>query len=217
MAAPTISRPSGHDVQHGRVLGESDRVVEGGDQNVGAEQHARGAGGEAGEHRDRRRPVVVDDGVVLLHPDGVEAEILSADHFLEGFLVVLPAFDGDEADLEPGHDHPFPGERPGGAPGPGESTSDSRRGRRRWPTDQYTPARKGPRAGGPQWVGMPVTCSRRTRSCSTRRPASRGRGRRTPWRERSARPSPLSSSGPVSCPARPSSTGDRRNRPTASW
>src|SRR5678816_197478 len=128
---------------------DRDRVVEGGDQDIGAEQHAGGAGGEAGEHRDGRWPVVVDDRVMLLHPDGVEAEILAADHFLEGFLVILPAFDGDEADLQPRHDHPFTGEWPGRALGPGESISDSRRGRRRWPTDQYTPARKRDPTSGP--------------------------------------------------------------------
>src|SRR5712691_3224025 len=41
--------------------------------------------------------------MVLLHPYRVEAELLGAEDFLEGVLVVVPALDGDEADLETGH------------------------------------------------------------------------------------------------------------------
>ena len=107
--------PIRHDVHHRGVLGEPGRMVEGGDQDVGPEEDTRGAGGEAGEHRDRRRPVVVDHGVVLFHPDGVEAEVLSAHHFLERVLVIVAAFDGDEADLEPGHDRPFRDSGPRGS------------------------------------------------------------------------------------------------------
>jgi hypothetical protein len=46
---------------------------------------------------------VVYDGVVLLHPDGVEPEIFAADHLLEGVLVEVAALDGDEADFQCGH------------------------------------------------------------------------------------------------------------------
>src|SRR3546814_2852150 len=61
----------------------ADGVVEGGDEDVGAERHPRGARGEAGEHGERRRPVVIDDRVVLFHPDGLEAELLRARHLRE--------------------------------------------------------------------------------------------------------------------------------------
>src|SRR5947199_324914 len=92
-----------HDVEESAVLGEAHRVIEGRHQDVRAEKHLRGAGGEAREDGQGRRPVVVDDGVMLLHPHGGEAELFGAHHLLEGVLVVVAALDGDEADLELRH------------------------------------------------------------------------------------------------------------------
>src|SRR5216683_2233734 len=85
------------------VLGKPDRMVERRHQDVGAEPHAGGPRREAREHRQRRGPVVIGDRVVLFHPDGVEAELLGARDLLERLPVVVPALDGDEADLESGH------------------------------------------------------------------------------------------------------------------
>ena len=78
-------------------------MVEGRHEDVRAEDHLRGARGEAREHGQRRRPVVVDDGVMLLHPHGGEAELFGAHHLFESVLVVVAALDGDEADLELRH------------------------------------------------------------------------------------------------------------------
>jgi len=90
----------GDHVQHRHILGQSHRVVEGGDDDVGAEHEPRGAGGEAGQHGNGRGPVVVGDGVVLLHPHRVEAQLLGPGDFLQRLAVVVPALDGDEADVE---------------------------------------------------------------------------------------------------------------------
>src|SRR5262249_10653135 len=49
---------------------------------------------------ERRGPVVVGHGVMLLHPHRVEAELLGAGHLLQRLSVVVPALDGNEADLE---------------------------------------------------------------------------------------------------------------------
>ena len=95
--------PAGHHVEHRDVLGEAYGMVEGGDDDVGAEHHPRRARREAGEHRERRRPVVIRHRVVLLHPYGVEAELFRSGDFVERLPVVLAAFDGDKPDLEPGH------------------------------------------------------------------------------------------------------------------
>src|SRR5438105_15617294 len=78
-------------------------MVEGGDRDVGTEHHLRRSRGEAAEHGERRGPVVVGDGVVLFHPHRVEAQLLGAGDLLERFLVVVPALDGDEAELESRH------------------------------------------------------------------------------------------------------------------
>ena len=92
-----------HHVEHRDVLGEPHRVVERADGDVGAERDARRARREAGEHGERRGPVVVGDRVVLLHPDGVEAQGLGPRDLLERLLVVVAALDGNEAELQPRH------------------------------------------------------------------------------------------------------------------
>src|SRR5262247_3448493 len=95
--------PARHDVEHRDVLGEPHGMVERGDHDVGAEHHARGPGREPGEHRQGRGPVVIRDGVVLFHPHRVEPELFGPRDLFERLAVVLPALDGDEADLEPCH------------------------------------------------------------------------------------------------------------------
>jgi hypothetical protein len=40
---------------------------------------------------------------MFLHPHRIEAEVLGPRDFLERLSVVMTAFDGDEADLEPCH------------------------------------------------------------------------------------------------------------------
>ena len=96
--------PVRHHVEHGHVLGEPHRMMERRHRDVGAQEHARGARGEAGEDGERRRPVVIGDRVVLLHPHGIEAELLRPGHLLQRLAVVVTALDGNEADLQPGHD-----------------------------------------------------------------------------------------------------------------
>src|SRR5262249_13935247 len=66
----TERHPSfGHHVEQRDVLGEPDRMVERGDEDVGAEHHLRCPRREAGQDRQWRRPVVVRDGMMLFHPD----------------------------------------------------------------------------------------------------------------------------------------------------
>src|SRR5262245_17566749 len=97
-------RPSpGHDVEKGDVLGESRRMVERRDQDVCPENDLRRPRREPRQHRNRGGPVVIDDRVVLLHPDGIEPKVFGAHDLVEGIAVKVPALDGDEADLEPGH------------------------------------------------------------------------------------------------------------------
>jgi len=92
-----------HHVQHRDVLGEPHRMIEGRDGDVGAEHHLRRARRESGQHRERRGPVMVGHGVVLFHPHGVEAQLLGPGDLLERVLVVVPALDGNETDLESRH------------------------------------------------------------------------------------------------------------------
>jgi len=93
----------GHHVEHGHFFGQTHRVVERGHEDVGAQHHARRPCREAREHGQRRRPVVIRDRVVLLHPRRVEAELLGARDFLQRLSVVVAAFAGNEADLQSGH------------------------------------------------------------------------------------------------------------------
>ncbi len=92
-----------HHVQHGHVLGQAHGMVEGGDHDVRSQQHARGAGGEARQDGERGGPVVVGDGVMLLHPYRIEPQLLGSRDFLQCLSVVVTALDGDEPDLQLGH------------------------------------------------------------------------------------------------------------------
>ena len=92
-----------HDVEQRDVLRETHGVVEGGDQNVGSEPDSRSARGEPGQRLERRGPVMIGDGVVFLHPDGVEAELFGARHLVERLAPVVPALDGNEPDLQARH------------------------------------------------------------------------------------------------------------------
>src|SRR5262249_24772188 len=91
---------AGHYVEHRHVLGEPHRMVEGRDDDVGPERQARRTRREAGEDGERRGPGMGGEGVMLLHPHRVEAELRGAGHFLQRLPVVVAAFDGNEADLE---------------------------------------------------------------------------------------------------------------------
>src|SRR5258708_2457755 len=63
-------------VDHGRVLGQPQRMIERGEQHVGAEGEALGPRGDRGQHRHYRREVAVVDEVMLRHPDRMESGAL---------------------------------------------------------------------------------------------------------------------------------------------
>src|SRR5437867_6905070 len=101
---PEGETPAGHDVEHCRVLCQPYGLVESGDEDVGAERQPRRSRCEAGEHHQRRGPVMVRHRVVLFHPDRVEAELLGLRDLFERFRVVVTPLDGNEADLEARHE-----------------------------------------------------------------------------------------------------------------
>src|SRR5262245_3802349 len=119
---------------------------------------------------------------MLLHPHGVEPQLLGPHHFLERFPVVVPAFDRNEADLEPRHDHPFTGERPGGAPGPSGSSVTVADPATDGPFGQYTPVRKGARPRHSRQtrprapLGTPAGSAAADRAVATARPNWRAGG-----------------------------------------
>jgi hypothetical protein len=51
---------------------------------------------------------MIGDGVVLLHPGGVEAELFGTGHFRQRLLVIVATLDGNEAELQSSHGPSFP-------------------------------------------------------------------------------------------------------------
>src|SRR5208282_2927560 len=60
-------------VDHRGVLGEAQRMIERGEQDVSAELQAGGARGDRGQHRHDGREITVVDEVMLGEPNGMEA------------------------------------------------------------------------------------------------------------------------------------------------
>src|SRR2546425_937157 len=101
---PGRDAPLGHACKERDVLGQGQGMVEGGDEDVGAQHDLRRARGKSRQYGQGGRPVVIGDGVMLLHPHGVETERFGPGDLLQRLPVVVTALDGDEADLQSGHE-----------------------------------------------------------------------------------------------------------------
>ena len=82
-----VEAPAAHHVEHGELLGQVDRMVQGQQAHPHAQAQGGRAGREvAGQHGRRRAEAVVVE-VMLGEPDGVVAERLGGEHLLEGGVV----------------------------------------------------------------------------------------------------------------------------------
>ena len=89
--AETEEQPAARqEVDDGRVLGESQRVVERREHDAGPELDPLGHRGERREQREHRRQITVRRTVVLAHPRGVEPDAFGQAHELERLPVLLP-------------------------------------------------------------------------------------------------------------------------------
>ena len=86
---PEVQPPAGDVVQHGGVLCDAERVVEGRKHHRGPDLEPFGHGRDGGEERQQRRDVSVRRAVMLGEPERVEADALGESRELERVGVQL--------------------------------------------------------------------------------------------------------------------------------
>ena len=74
-------------VEHRRLFRQADRVVEGQNADAGADADLLGAGGHVREDGRQRGEDAVPAGVMLRHPDRIEAQLFGELDLLQGFII----------------------------------------------------------------------------------------------------------------------------------
>jgi len=84
---PKIEPAVAEDVDHRRLLGQADRMMEGKHADAGTQPDGLGLGGDMRKDGHQRRKDAIAAGMVLRDPDCIEPECLGIADLLEGLVI----------------------------------------------------------------------------------------------------------------------------------